>query len=273
MKKVFLLFIILISCQKAKEDKSNWVASLGKEAVTKEELDNYLKKNLGEDPYNHTTVVLSELLDNLLTEKLLYWEAKKEGFTGGSQEEVIKSYIETICNKIKEPPENAVKEWYIKNKEKFKTGAQYYFWEIFITDRNKAESIYSSLKKGDDFHKILQENSENLNKENGGLIGPLSIEDIPEEIALSLSKLKKGEISPLLPVSGGYMILKLKEILPPKEISFEEAKGVILEILKEEMCEKELEKIKKTLILKETIWVYQKNLLFSYCGQFPLYMQ
>ncbi len=273
MRIIIIFFVIFISCQKAKEDKSNWIASLGKEIITKEEFEDYLAKNLGEDYYRHTPEVLSELLDNFIIEKLLYIEAKKRGFESKNIEETIKIFVENLCDNLEKPPDDILKEWYLKNKEKFKTREEYYFWEIFITEKNKAENVYNLLKKGEDFQKVLQEHSENLNKEKGGLIGPLSLEDVPEEIALSLKKLKKGEITPLLPVSGGYMILKLKEVKQPKEVQLEEAKEVILEILKEEMCQEELEKIKKSLILKETIWIYQKNLLFSYFGQFPLYMQ
>lgn len=272
MKKILILIIVLIACNKSEEEKEIKIASFGKEVVTKEKFEEFLKINLGEDPYRHTPQVLSELLDNYIIEKLLYHEALKENLKMDTQEETINSFIEKICSKLKEPPEETLREWYNSHREKFKTSNEYFFWEIFITDKEKAENVYSLLKKGSDFQKMVLEHSENFNKEKGGLLGPLSIEDIPEEIGLSLSKLKKGEISPLLPVSGGYMILKLKEVKPPKELSFEESKGIILDFLKNEMCQDEIEKIKKSLILKETIWVYQKNLLFSYCGQFPLYL-
>lgn len=273
MKKIIILFIVLISCCKYKEDDQNKIASVGKEVITKDEFEKYLIENVGDDPYRHTAIVLSEFLDNYIKEKLLYNEAIRKGFSGKEKLESINNFIENICSKMEKPSEKLILEFYETNKEKFKTQNEYFFWEIFITDKEIAEKVYLKAKNGDDFQKLTMEFSENLNKEKGGIVGPLSIDDIPEEIALSLSKLKRNEISPLLPVSGGYMILKLKEMKPTRNLSFEESKGLILDYLKEEMCHNEIEKYQKSLILKETIWIYQKNLLFSYCGQFPLYQR
>lgn len=271
MKKIVILFLLLISCSKFKEDDQKKVSSVGKEVITHEEFEKYLVENIGDDPYRHTAIVLSEFLDNYIKEKLLYNEAIKKGFEGREKIETINKFIENICSQIERPSEKLVLDFYETHKEKFKIQNEFYFWEIFITDKETAEKIYLRAKKGDDFQKLTMEFSENLNKERGGLVGPLSIDDIPEEIALSLSKLKKNEISPLLPVSGGYMILKLKEIKPARNLSFEEAKGLIYDYFKEEMCQNKVEEYQKFLILKEPIWIYQKNLPFSYCGQFPLY--
>lgn len=272
MKKLIIaIFILMVFCNRNEEEKPQKVASLGKDVIYREDFENHLKSNLGEDPYRHTPEVLSELLDNLIKEKLLYNYALKENIEGETQYEIINNLIENLCSKLEKPSEEYLKEWYDAHKEKFKTSNEYYFWQIFITKKEEAERVYKLAREEKDFQKLLQEYSETINKEKGGLLGPLSLEDIPEEIALSLSKLKKGEISQLLPVSGGFMILKLKDIFPSKQLSFEEAKGMILQYLKEEMCQKAIEDFQKSLILKETIWVYQKNLLFSYCGQFPVY--
>lgn len=273
MKKIVFLFLILISCSKFKEDDQKKISSVGKEVITYEEFERYLLENIGDDPYRHTATVLSEFLDNYIKEKLLYNEAVRKGFRGKEKLETINNFIENICSKIEKPSEKLILEFYETHKDKFKTQNEFYFWEIFITDKEIAENVYLKAKNGDDFQKLTMEFSENLNKERGGLIGPLSIDDIPEEIALSLSKLKRNEISPLLPVSGGYMILKLKEIKPTRNLSFEEAKNLIYDYLKEERCQNKLEEYQKSLVLKETIWIYQKNLPFSYCGQFPLYQQ
>lgn len=273
MKKLSFILIFLVACSKIDNEQPLKVASLGKEVITREEFENYLKINLGEDPYRHTPEVLSELLDNLIKEKLLYNEALKEGIEGSTQEEIINNFIQKICSSLEKPSEELIKKWYDAHQEEFKTPQEYYFWQIFISKREEAEKVYNLAKEGKDFQKLIQDYSESINKEKGGLLGPLSLEDIPEEIAMSLSKLKKGEISQLLPVSGGFMILKLKEVLPAKKLSYEESKGIILQYLKEEMCQKALEDFQKSLILKETLWIYQKNLLFSYCGQFPVYQQ
>lgn len=271
--KRLIIIIFFIACSKHNGEISIKVASLGKDIVSREEFENYLKTHLGEDPYRHTPEVLSELLDNFIKEKLLYNEAQREGIEGKTQEEVINNLIQKMCSSLEKPPEEFIKKWYDSHQEMFKTKNEYYFWQIFISKKEEAEKVYNLAKEGKDFQKLIQEYSESINKEKGGLLGPLSLQDIPEEIALSLSKLKKGEISQLLPVSGGFMILKLKEVLPEKKLDYEESRGIILQYLKEEMCQKALEDFQKSLILKETIWIYQKNLLFSYCGQFPVYQQ
>lgn len=270
MKKVFVILLILISCQKNIEDGKTKLASIGNKIIKKEEFEDYLLKNLGKEPYKNTAVVLSELLDNFIKEKLLDEEAKRKGFEGEKAEERIKNFLMEICSKLEKPEEKHVYDWYLKNKDQFWSPTQYFFWQIFISDKKKAEEVYKKIKEGEDFLKLLNEYSESANKEKGGLIGPLSLEDLPEEIALGLSKLKKGEISQLLPVASGYMILKLKEIKKEGFLTYEEVKDKIYGYLKEELCEKERKRIEKELILKEQIWIYQKNLPFYYSGQFPV---
>ncbi len=269
---ILFYFILFLSCGNSKEEDFK-IASIGKRIITKEEFENYLKIQLGPEPSRHIASVLSEMLDNYIIEEILFMEAKRLGIEGESKEVIISKLIEEVCSKIEKPKEEYIENWYKKNKDRFFVPQRYSFWKIFLTQRDLAQKVYNLAKKGEDFQKLAKEFSEGLDKEKGGLVGPLSLEDIPDEIASSILKLKKDEISPVLPVSGGFIIVKLKELLPAKELSFEEAKDIILSVLKEEMCQREKENLEKSLILKESIWIYQKNLVFSYSGQFPVYLQ
>ncbi len=269
---ILFYFILFISCGNSKEEELK-IASIGKKIITKEEFENYLKIHLGSEPYRHTASVLSEMLDNYIVEEILFVEAKRLGIEEERREVAIGKLIEELCSKIEKPKEEYLENWYKKNKDNFLVPQRYTFWKIFLTQREIAEKVYNLAKKGEDFQKLAKEFSEGMDKEKGGLVGPLSLEDIPDEIASSLLKLRKDEISSILPVSGGFIIIKLKELLPAKELSFEEAKDIIFSILKEEMCQREKERLEKSLILKESIWIYQKNLVFTYSGQFPVYLQ
>ncbi|MEJ5165781.1 MAG: hypothetical protein WHV67_01990, partial [Thermoanaerobaculia bacterium] len=147
MKKLSFLIIFLVACTKNANEQPIKVASLGKEVITREEFENYLKINLGEDPYRHTPEVLSELLDNLIKEKLIYNEALKEGIKGSTQEEIINNFIQKICSSLEKPSEEFIKKWYDAHQEEFKTPQEYYFWQIFISKREEAEKVYNLARE------------------------------------------------------------------------------------------------------------------------------
>jgi peptidyl-prolyl cis-trans isomerase C len=112
----------------------------------------------------------------------------------------------------------------------------------------KAEQVLARLRHGEDFGKLAQEFSEDpgssRNKgelpgwaEKGKLVAPF------EEAAYAL---KPGEISGLVRTRFGYHIIMLLEIREPRQQSFEEVKGSIMEALRNELVgQKRAEWMKK----------------------------
>jgi parvulin-like peptidyl-prolyl isomerase len=93
--------------------------------------------------------------------------------------------------------------------------------------RTKAEEVRQRLLKGEPFPRLAAEVSSSPSKANGGLIGPIHMDELAPQLQQLLSKLKVGEIAEIIRTTRGYQVLKLESRTDVKSRSFEEARNDI----------------------------------------------
>jgi peptidyl-prolyl cis-trans isomerase C len=121
--------------------------------------------------------------------------------------------------------------------------------------KEKAQKVLERARKGDDFAKLVAENSDEPSaKENKGEYKIARAKDEPRramvpEIEKALFALKPGEISDLITTEVGYHIIKLHEIIPARKTPLADVEGRIREHLTQAELEKRMppyfEKLKK----------------------------
>ena len=89
------------------------------------------------------------------------------------------------------------------------------------------ERILKDLKNGKKFEKLAKRFSKALTSKDGGIIGFISLESLPDDLKKILKKLKSGENSNLIISSDSIMIFKVnswktteKAKTPPSEITY-----------------------------------------------------
>ena len=92
--------------------------------------------------------------------------------------------------------------------------------------RAKIDQIRQRVLK-EDFAAVAGEVSDAASKANGGLIGPLGVEELNPDIQKVLATLKVGQVSEPLDAGNGYRLLKLDVRVPKKQATFEEARDQI----------------------------------------------
>jgi peptidyl-prolyl cis-trans isomerase SurA len=98
------------------------------------------------------------------------------------------------------------------------------------TAKAKAEEIRKRVTSGgENFEKLAGELSDSPSKANGGLIGPLSVNDISPELRKLIEAMKQGDVSELVRTARGYQILKLETITPTQTMSLDQAHEQISE--------------------------------------------
>src|SRR5436190_16035556 len=95
--------------------------------------------------------------------------------------------------------------------------------------RAKAEEIRRRVAGGEPFDKVAAEISDSASKANGGLIGPLNVNDLSADFRKLVEGLKAGEISAVIRTQRGYQILKLDSATPTKILEFDKARDQISE--------------------------------------------
>ena len=120
--------------------------------------------------------------------------------------------------------------------------------------RAKAESIRARAVAGEDFQKLVGELSDAPSKANGGLIGPLSLDDLAPQVRELIESIKVGEMTAVLRTATGYQILKLESSTPRQIAPFEQAKDQVSDRVYQEKTggesRKYLEKLRAQSIIE-----------------------
>jgi parvulin-like peptidyl-prolyl isomerase len=94
----------------------------------------------------------------------------------------------------------------------------------------RAQEIRRRLATGgENFEKVAGEISDSSSKANGGLIGPLSVNDIAPELRRMIEKMKPGEVSEPVRINRGYQLLKLETITATQVMPLDQAREQISE--------------------------------------------
>ena len=91
----------------------------------------------------------------------------------------------------------------------------------------KAEDVRQRLLKGEPFPRLASEVSTAPSKANGGLIGPIHMDELAPQLQQLLGKLKVGELADTIRTTRGYQILKMESRTEGRSRTFEEARGDI----------------------------------------------
>lgn len=100
--------------------------------------------------------------------------------------------------------------------------------------REKAEQVRARLVAGEPFARIAGEVSAAASKSNGGLIGPISHEELAPALQKALDALDVGGLTPVMRTTRGYQILKLESRTDRHIRTFEEARDDISRKVAEE---------------------------------------
>jgi peptidyl-prolyl cis-trans isomerase C len=270
MKKVLVLLclvFLLLGCGK-KEEGGKVLATIDGEKITLEEFN----KELDRIPANMKMLVLTQsgkqsFLDRYIVKRLLMEEAKKENIEKDKEfqnrlsdireqlliESLLKKKVMTNIN----PSEEQLKEYYEKNKEKFKTGQEVDTRQILVKTEKEAKEIRAKLDKGEDFADLAKRFSIDPSaKSTGGAIGFHAKGTLlPEYEAVAFKLTKVGQISPPVKTQLGYHIIQLQGIKPPAYTPYEEVKEFIKQRIVQESQNDVLEKYVADLKAKAKITI------------------
>jgi parvulin-like peptidyl-prolyl isomerase len=140
--------------------------------------------------------------------------------------------------------EQDARKYYEEHQKEFTTPQAITLREIFVNvagdgvtinvgldeeGREKANGIRERALAGESFEKLASEVSDAPSKANAGLIGPLSLTDLAEDLQKLVRGMKVGEITPVLRAQKGYQLLKLESSSAAETVPFEQAREQISE--------------------------------------------
>jgi foldase protein PrsA len=224
------------------------VATVGKEAITRQEWLNELEARYGKD-------VLKEMIDQKVIEemaakykiKVSNQEVEREfrllqtTYNSFNQKnntnekkwkEQIRSrlLLEELLTKDVEVSTEELTSYYEKNKDLFNVPEAYHLSHIIVNTLEEAEQTSKELAQGSNFSTLAMERSmEEFSANEGGDIGYISEDDerFPMEYIESAKKLELKTYSDPLKVEQGYAIIKLEGKISGQKYSYNDVKEQI----------------------------------------------
>jgi peptidyl-prolyl cis-trans isomerase SurA len=91
----------------------------------------------------------------------------------------------------------------------------------------RADAIRARAVAGENFEKLAADVSDSPSRANGGLIGPIKLDDLSVDLKKIIEAMKIGEVSEPLRTTRGYQILKLETLSPKQTLAFDQAREQI----------------------------------------------
>ncbi|MFH7835555.1 MAG: peptidyl-prolyl cis-trans isomerase [Candidatus Aenigmatarchaeota archaeon] len=213
------------------------------------------------------------ILNNWIDSKVVDYEALSRNYMNDPdfknkviqyEDQILKrAFIENILIPKIKISEESLKEFYLKNKDRYITSPKYKFMQISVKTLEEAQNILKSLENGADFLWLAQKNS-NAPIETGWL----SKEEMLSDLRELVERLKPGETTPVIKTGSSYAVFKLLEIKEGTLQDFDKIKNNVYNDYYNEQIKNlyneyanELRKDAKIEIIQNNIDLFEKKLL------------
>lgn len=265
---VAIPLLLFLACGRA-EAPPDVAATLGEEQVRYSEFESWMRRTVGDSEGVLASDVLSQLFDQFLDEKVLVRMAADAGLLPGGEggaREAKDALLEEGLTE--EPVEAEVVRYYEAHRREFTRPERVRLRQILTEDRPAAERALQQLADGADFAELARQLSRDPSAATGGYQGELSREDLPPAFADVIFSLRPGEASPIVPAEYGFHIFQVVARSPAGVVPLEEARGEILERLRQEQADRHLAELVREGRSQYNVEVHARNLPFNYQGSY-----
>lgn len=193
--------------------------------------------------------------NNITSDEVLA-AVKAQGMSVPDYQEFLKNRIERqnlleqeIISKIRVTEEDAFSEYLKKNPSSRSAVSEYKIAQILFRIKkdtspesvlSKAQEIHNRLNRGEKFDLLAEQNSQDPDFSQGGLLGTFKSGEFAKEIEDVIRKIEVGDITPVIRTKQGFHIFKLLDSKSVKDPRFEKEKPAITAQLVEKNFKRQL---------------------------------
>lgn len=207
---------------------------------------------------------MEQVRDSYKTKKEYKAALEQAGLTEGSLQALVErgalvqAVIELTVTKPSRISDEALKQRYEKNMDKFKQPESVKLKLITLSDEKKAAEALAKIKAGEDFGSVASRMSEDSFRIMGGDVGYQHRGRLLPEIEAEAFALKPGELSGLIKAEKNWFIIRVEEKLPERLMTFEESKDKLRKDVEKQRSDELMEKWMTGLRAKAKIEVFLK---------------
>jgi parvulin-like peptidyl-prolyl isomerase len=165
----------------------------------------------------------------LLAQENLRYEQWKEDL---KKEMLLQKLIAADVNAHVRVSEDEAEDYFNEHRDMYKAESRVHVLQIVVRDFAKAQKIMKQLTDGSDFAKVAAEESIGPEARNGGDLGFITKQVMPEPLDETIFKLSVGRVSSIVQSPYGFHIFKVLEIQPAKTRSFVESKEEVMSAIR-----------------------------------------
>jgi len=235
---IFITLIILfIFTQCRRESEEEYLAIVGEESITIDEMDTRLEMLFGSETLIDGEVI-KIVLDDLIERQLVINKGRQLGLSIDDEE--LNSYIKTvypektptdyqkmmaredllIAKVLEKEVAGGIASTFVNEKLSIDTGEQgdyVVFYEITTESEESINEVKAKLQTDVDFDMICREYSCTPSSSEGGRVGPVELNTLPVEFINVLNTLTEDQYSEPFKTEYGYHIIKLLSRLSPEQ--------------------------------------------------------
>jgi peptidyl-prolyl cis-trans isomerase C len=170
--------------------------------------------------YNEVpTETLENLIKNMVIQRMILDASKDTDIENRSQfkmkllaaknELIQKEFINDIMKKAVTP--QSLDKAYADLKETLAKKNEYYLKHILTSNKKDAEIAYKELQNGEPFNEIATKRSVDVTKQNGGDLGWMMEDQIPNPIETALTTIQKGQYTKPVETRFGWHVVYLED--------------------------------------------------------------
>ncbi|MDH3973389.1 MAG: peptidylprolyl isomerase [Deltaproteobacteria bacterium] len=178
-----------------------------------------LKKNYGDDN-SFKKVFIDEHLD------LAVWREKVK-----KKLLVEKVIYRTVSSKV-DISDEEIKDYYENNLDEFHSDEKVKAKQIFHMDEREASKARERVRAGEDFAAVAMDVSQSPDASEGGDLGYFGRGIMPPEFDETVFTMEVGSLSEVVRSSYGYHIFLLEDRREERDLSFEDVKEKIAEVIR-----------------------------------------
>lgn len=156
------------------------------------------------------------------------------------QTSLISQYADEFIFRGLSLKDDEIKEYFDKHLDEFKVGQRVVLRQIVLASEAEAKKLQWQITRAN-FERLAKEHSISPEGKNGGLLGPFTVEQIPQVFDLAFT-MKVGSIYGILKSPYGFHIILLVNKLPKTVFNLKEARPKIVAKLLEEKRQEEFQK-------------------------------
>lgn len=139
---------------------------------------------------------------------------------------LIGKLLEGVAGSDIEINEDDLKKYYESKKDELSADVSAHIQHIVVYDEKAAQNALSLIKQGIPFSEVAEKFSVAPERENGGDLGFINVNDYPDIFKEALS-LKKEQVSGIVKSEYGYHIFKLIDVEKKAAVGFEQLKNML----------------------------------------------